>query len=551
MRNVLLDWRSWSFVFLMSVLGFADTSFLSPELQNADAESLRRRLATYGDSSPQSELEQAMHWMALGALERESGHPHAAHRAWSKVEDFCVGWRMSQYESLSAKLAARAAAVCALAGAERTAQGLPWMHYFSAKRLAADTQNVLLGDAEDSERLHVTGRLRAALSPVYGQDFRNSLMSWRVLERSAPTAAATDYWLGLALERQGNLPLAAQSIERAAKLTVPDPRAVLHLKRSETRSFDALDFGWGPIFGASPARGMGAGMRVWDDRLGDAHRSVAAAVLATTRGNLSGGAEFTEGQWFAPFRLALQVTASHRVRDYFGLGVASTYASITDFRTTTWDADALLSTPVGGSFEVAAGVTQRNFASDILPAGVVGKTMQGILVEAKFDTRDRATAPRQGFFGRLRQEWLFTQPGTVLITRTRLHGAAHWRLSMRHTVHANAAVLATNGSVPYNALSDLFDTDMPGVREYRLMESQAAALWFTYRYQLLAWLRVGAFGSLGAVAVDLAGLPGAARAGAGLEVQFIGERSPRFAPLWSFGLFNGEWIFQGGLRSEL
>lgn len=551
MGNLFFAWRRWSWVLVFSGVVCADTSFLSPQLQNADAETLTRRLATYGDSSPQSELEQALHWLALGALEGEAGHPHAAQRAWAKVEDFCVGWRMSHYESLTGPLTARAASVCALAGAERTAQGLPWMHYFSAKRLASDTQNILLGEADDAERLHVTGRLRSALSPVFGQDFRNSLMSWRVLERSAPTAPGTDYWLGLTLERQGNLPLAREAMERAAKLSPSDPRAVLHLKRSEPRSFDALGYGWAPLFGASPARGIGAGLRVWDDRLGDRRRSGTAAVMASTRGNVGGELELAESEWIAPLRLVGRFSASHRVRDYFGLGMASVYGARSDFRTTSWDIDAVLSAPVWENLELAAGVTRRNFASDPLPGGLVGKSMQGIVVEASWDSRDRAVAPRQGFFGRLRQEWLFTEPGDVLITRTRLQGAAHIRINLRNTLHVNAALLATDGTVPFNALSDLGDTDMPGIREYRLLESQAAALWTTYRYQLLPWLRVGAYASLGAVAVDLAGLPSASRWGAGLELQFLSERSPRFAPLWTLGIFNGEWLFQGGIRSEI
>ncbi len=513
-----------------------------------DAATLRRKLDTYGDSSTQSQLERAEYWQALAVLETENGHPHASHAAWKHVEQLCQGWRANQYNAYSGKIRGRAIALCALAGAEHTAQGLPYLHWGASKNLRADVQDFLLGDLEEAERLHATGRLRAGLSPFFGLDFKTALLSWRVLERQTPTAIATDYWTAVTLERQGNQAAAAEAMEKALKSSPPDVRAVARAERKDFRSLEALDFGWAPTVSSTPARGVGLGLRFWDDRIADQGHAVGVAVHGTLRRALWGNFQFTESEWTAPLRLRLSANAHSRLRDYFGLGMTSPATAVQEFNAVSWESEWAISFPLG-YLDTAVSVLARNYTSDALPAGLAVQPAQGFAAQVVWDNRDRTIAPRSGLYLLGRAEWLAPTASPVL--RTRLVLAKHFRLALRHTVHAHAALSTASGTAAFNQLSDLEGTGAPGIREMRWVDANAAAAWLQYRYLALPWLRLGVFGTWGAVAASVAGLPSSGRWGAGIEAQLLFERTPRFAPTWELGVFNQEWIFQGGIRVEL
>ena len=476
----------------------------------------------------------------MAVLEREAGHPHAAAREADAIEALCQSWRNGRYEMWKGFEQTRAQAVCALNGAERVAHANPFLNYRTGKKLVADIQAYQLGDFEEAERLHVTGRLRSALSPAFGQDLKTSLYSWRVMERMHPSAPGTDYWTAVSLERQGNREAADELFEKARAAS--DPKALAR----DPGAADA-DFGWSPVLFSSPARGTGLALRAWDDRLGDRKRSIVVLGRISTRPLFGAFFSYTESEWTAPLSISVQGSLTDRVRDWFGSSMTASAAAQV-FRATESTAAVLVSTRWMRFGRVALGGRAYEFQS-VVPAGVSAPAAQTVSAEIAWDTRDRPHVSRAGMLFRIQQDLGWA--GAVTFARTAAQFQWNWRWGVRQGMQWNAVGGASSGAIPHYLLYDLFDSQVPVVREFRYMDSQSASAWARYYYQFYPWLRVGGFLTTAGAFSDWNQATSALRFGAGIDAELLLSRTANTGPRWEFGIFNGEWIFQGGMRVGL
>lgn len=534
-------------IFFLLWLGFSPlvlAGVLSPEIQNATVETLQRRLETYGDSSPVSEKDRAELLLALGAIEDERGHPHAAAKALNQIEGFCNRWRVGRFEVFQGKERGRAVAVCALAGAELIANSFPLFQWGRLRKLGQDLFDFQLADMDEAERLYLTARLRSALGPLEGQDFRTALVSWRVLERAHPQTPGIDYGLGLTLFRQGNTQASEEAFEKA--VLHRDPRALARAERLALSNEEEVGFGIAPMPFFSPARGVGLGVRVWNDRIADQKHSLFAMAAISTRGNIGGSLRLREFEWTGPFVLEISGRGGNRVQDFFGLGISSGPVA-QSFMASLFEGEVGVSYRWRGITFVAGG-TGQSFSSATLPAGLFTEAYRGIFGEVIWDSRDKVFLPRRGSRLSIRQEWLTTS--AKAFSRIRVAGELHLPLHLWHGVSLSFSGVGTQTDALYNLLPDLGMLGMPAVREFRYRGAFAAGAWFQYRYRVSNWLRAGAFANVGTVGLNTAEFFPSARGGFGVSAEFSFERAPRVNPRWEFGYFNQQWIFQGGLRAE-
>ncbi len=487
-------------------------------------------LHSEGASSPQSVDVQLESYF----LDAESGRPHAAWETLRSIESVCRA--LPENHSLQS--------TCLLADAELLAKSSFFSNWTRMRSLKARILRFQLGEMEESARLHQTARLRSALGPLSGQDFRASLLSWRILERTHPETKGLNYGLGLTLFRQGNTVASEEAFHRAEEQN--DSLALARAARAKYGGPEELDFGVSVVPGFSISRGLGLGLRFWDDRIADRPRSISGFVGISTRGNFGGVLRFNELQLFSPLAVEVFARGGTRAQDFFGLGMHSVDVP-QSFRIDLLEAELGIRYSLLGLVMSTGGHFQQMAAYD-LPQGLYIAPYVGWFIQGAWDGRDRLVQPRRGGRFSFRQELLATARG--LGTRSTFTAEMHFPISLWQGVSLHSVVVNSPTRSAYNLLVDLGMLGIPGVREFRYRGEFAVAAWAQYRYSVLNWLRLGGFVSVGSTDNSLSSALGSIRAGIGLKSEFVVERSPRIVPALEMGIFNRQWIFQTGLRAE-
>jgi hypothetical protein len=529
--------------FLICNVAFSQWTFTSDFIHHSDRASLNKEIERTSVRSPLDELDRAILIASLGFLELQASNPHAARTLFRAVESHCEGWRGREFSQFSGENQTRAYGVCALAGAELVSNRFPLFVLSGAARLESDLRALYLGELPEKEKLHLTGRLKTSIPLFHGQDIKASLMAWRVLERVAPEQKGTSYWLGVTLFRQGNVPQAEASFASAE--SQGDPLALLRASASTFTTEEEASYGMVPRIFSTPAFGQGFGFRAWDDRIGDRNLALLGGMTVSTRGNI-----WTEGRFHA-FSESISVGASFlggmRVRDYFGMGM-NPASQETSHSTGEWNGQGEVGFAFGKSGSVTVGPSFYLFSGTLAP-GVTTENLLGGFLQIAWDSRDRRVLPRKGIKVFLRPEAILSQAG--VIGKWDAGFVFHHTFVPKHSISLNASARVASGTIPFNLFSDLYTLGVPGVREFRYMGSQALGFWATYRYRLVSWLQVGAFGAVASVANTWSDLLRDLTPGIGVEAELQFERSPRYYPRWELGYFGGQWLFQGGLRMPI
>jgi hypothetical protein len=251
-----------------------------------------------------------------------------------------------------------------------------------------------------------------------------------------------------------------------------------------------------------------------------------------------------EWEWTYPFLLELSSKGGNRVQDFFGLGMGP--PSPTSFLATLWDTELLLAYCFSKG-RLGVGVVNALFSSASLPAEWSALSYQALTLKLYWDTRDKLLLPRHGVRAAAEYEWI---PTSHPFSRWYFLMEGFQPLTVSQGLSAAVAGAGREGNLPYNLLADLGLLAVPGVREFRYRGNFAVASWLQYRYRVAPGLLLGAFATTGAVAPKVEQLWAALRFGAGVSVEFSFERVPRLLPRWEFGIFNGQWTFQGGFRAD-
>ncbi len=519
--------------------------FVSSELFLAPLEVARREAFAPTGSAPRDLTRKAAWLTALAALEYEAWHPHAATRAWKELDSLCDEWRGTDFQSFQGRTLGCARAACALATAELTQADHFPIFLSKRSRLLEDAAAFRIADLlEEEERLSLNGRLLIALSPLYGQDLASGIVFLQFLDQVAPNSAGTHYWMGLAHFRKGDLAAAEKSFLRAQ--STRDPRALLRRQTQKWGELHEPTFGWVPTFQATPSRGIGVGVILWDDRLGDARRGFQLEAQGSTRGNLTARGRYQELSLLEPATLAFSVAAGTRVWDYFGAGMLQQGLRTFQVLESEWTLSVLSARY--GWFQAWLSGIARTAHSNESPPYLSVKGSRGVGVGMQWDGTDRLVAPQRGLFLQFRFEWLWANQSNLGFYRLLSSLSKYWQLRPHHLLNLSGVVQATGDSAPFNARSDLATLGVPGIREFRYQDVRIAALWLRYGYQRWSWASLGGFLTLAGAAGGFTLIPSALRWGAGVEMDFHFARTPRMVPRFELGLFNGEWIVQAGVR---
>lgn len=497
------------------------------------------------ESDSPTELQQGLQWSDAASLEWESERPHAARDTWKKVEALCAQWEKNDFADFLRDDVARASALCALASAELTAMEnfpLPWAPRDAARENFETLQKIGL---PENERVLATGQILARLSPWRGENLTDALTLFKILEGNAPDTPGVSYWAGYTLYRMGKLDPA--QIAFTAASGNGDPRAALRLKRQRLGIVRDPTFGFSAYPFFTPARGLGVGALLWDDRIGDTPRSYLLEAQASHRGNLIAAVGYSESGILDPATVDIRFKLGTRKRDYYGGGMLrNTEESFTESGS---DAELSLRSARYGWFQGFVSGIHRSASASGLPAFLKVASVSGFAYGLEWDGTDRPVSPQTGYKVSLRQEWL--SAGAELFTRAEFQARGYWRLGGKHRVSVATAVGASSDAAPLNAECELASLGMPGVAEFRYQNIRCTAAWASYRYQVKNWFGVGFYGAFGGVAGGFSKIPDAAQLGAGVEAEFVFARNPVLAPRWEMGVFNGEWVIQGGLRTLL
>ncbi|MBY0370035.1 hypothetical protein K2X33_05070 [bacterium] len=468
-------------------------------------------------------------------LKKEQGRIHEAWDVLNALEEQCAAWRGSQFAGVEK---GSAAGVCAWASAEHLATApFPW-DFRRPKLIRSDILLFQTEEVPQERRLFLTGFLRGALPPLQGQDFRASLVSWRFLERLAPETPEMFYGLGLVYTRQGNTQAAEEAFGQAA-----DKGSALVAARRErhaTQGRAEPSTGFAPYVFNSPAWGLGAGARFWDDRVADTFRQFNASASFATRGLAQGRAEWMDGEMLSPLRLVVAGDIGVRPQN-LGAGSFSW----------RWAQAELGAQAALGHALLGLGYTLHSASYSGLPVTAAGYGFQALRLELEWDTRERPELPSQGFRLQLGQSWAVAFSGGASFSQSRARLSGWWSPGVRTLVGVTAVAVVSQGSVPQGKMPDLaYDLGVPGVVPWRFQQPFGAGAWAFYRYTLLSWLRPGVFAS---VAWSGAGLAQGGRPhwGAGIDFQFPLQRDPRAVPRWEVAVFDGAWVFQGGMEFTL
>jgi hypothetical protein len=496
--------------------------------------------AVFSSLRPEEELGRAVWLQAAGHLALEASRPHEGRKYFLAVEDLCWSWQSRNFSQFKGFELARANGVCALVSAELAIHPFPVFSYFRLRRIASYTQAFLLNELPEVEKLHITARLRSALPPLDGLNFRSSLLSFRVMERLSPETKGTHYWLALTFRRQGQAELSLNSLHRAVEEA--DPRAVLVKPGVDRRWGSDLSYGFTLFPFVSPAKLQGLGVRYWDDRLDDGPFSLLASAEGSLRGNLSGALRL--GYQWDTWSLFSEFEGGRIPRDFFGLGMQGS-APVLGFSTTLFQGGIGFSRSVGLQSLYSFGSVFQ--AMDAAPVpGAIFSSYGGAFVSFEWDARDRATLTRNGLRLGVKVKGLGSSLGAAVIVEPVF--SAHRTFGLRHTFSLYASARATGGNLPVNALCDLYAMDMPLARQFRFQDSQGIMAVLSYRWLVAQWVHLSAFGVAGSVADRWEALFRSAAPGVGLGIDLQFERLPRFSPRWEFGNFAGEWIFQSAGR---
>ncbi len=546
--HFIFVWCAGSFV-TVDALAASVPLLIAPKIFNAEVDTARRESVLRGDSSGVGQLESAAWLSALGGLEAEAGRPHAARAAWRRLNALCDEWRGLHYKQFQGSDGGRAAALCLQAAAEISAQDSFPIRWGLGKQIQGDWLAFQTADLEEAERLSLTGRIRTSLSPAYGQDFRAALVALRILERLAPATPATAYWIGKALERQGNTPMAEEAFAQALASTPPDPRAGARARRMALGDDDEPTYGWTPYLFTSPARGFGGGALLWDDRIADTRRAYRLDAFLSSRGNYFASAKIGDSATLAPLQLQLGGSFGYRKWDYFGAGMVA--APVQTFGVTAAHAELEIGSPAYYGWRLSGvGVLRHVDAAGTAPLSFEGSQGFGHVLE--WDATDRRQSPRRGVRIGWRQEYLWTKASQLFFSRSLFEAEFHWPIALRHRLSLQAALGITSAfPALINGNFDPATLGAPGIREFRYQSAAMAASWIRYRFRLLNWLGAGLFGAAAAADTLVSNLPNQVKLGGGIDFDFVLARSPQFTPRWEMGVFNGEWIFQGGFRAGL
>ncbi len=523
-------------IFSLPALG-ATWRLDSDELQQATLEEADAVLSRF---SPSDEIGKALWLQAAGHLALEARQPHAGRKYFLAAEDLCDAWQSKSFSQFQEVERGRANAVCALVEAELATHPFPVFSYFRLQRAQAYSQAFLLSELPEIEKIYATARLRSALPPLGGSNFRSSLFSFRVLERLSPQTKGLNYWLALTFRRQGQAELASESLRRA--VDEGDPRAVLIRPSLDSRWGSDESYGITLVPLSSPAKLQGLGVRYWDDRLADGPISLLVSLEGTLRGNFGGSLRvgYQPNGW----ALAAELEGGRVVRDYFGPGMGGGTAYI-GFPTTQLRGRFSFWQGIGFQKTVSFGLVFH--AVDVGSfSGAPFSSFLGSFASFDWDNRDRAVMPRNGLRLNIKAKALRSTLGQALVFETVF--SAHRTIGLRHTFLFQASTRSAAGSLPVNALSDLYALDVPLAREFRFQDSQAAGAFVAYRWLAAPWLHLGLFGVVGSVGDRWESLLNSPALGAGLSFDLQFERIPRFSPRWEFGNFAGEWIFQTAAR---
>lgn len=492
--------------------------------------------ATAALASP--DLQRAESLLDSSLLHQESGRPHAAARELRELEGYCTQWRTGAYESLAEAERGPAARVCVLAGAETLSRKLlPW-DLGRARSLKAETVRFQTDAMPEPLRLEGIGRLRAALPPLFGQDFRASLVAWRFLERMAPDTPGIHTQMGLTFFRQGNADAAREAFARGVERA--EPVAIARAARVAADGPQDPGFGWMPYLFSSPTTGFGLGVAGWDDRVADTRRLLKARVRVSTRLWAEGRVDWEDRQTLSPVRVGLALEAARRTQPN-GVGV---------FDWSYLDAGPSL-TVAAGPARLYGRYAARPARYGVLPAGQHGYGTHFFEVGAVWDDLDRPEIPRHGSRVELAHGWARDINGGRGYRILRLRGLFHHAPSSRDLLSLALGMAWAPGEVPQGLMPDLAaDGEVAALAPWRRQQASVAGMTVRYRYSLLPWLRPGAFATVGATGGASFELERVGW-GAGVDVAFVIHRSPRALPRWEFGIFNGSFIFQGGLNLAL
>ncbi len=445
----------------------------------------------------------------------QKGLPHAARAAWEACDKTCLTLRPDAFAAVEPRSRGKVAGHCAWVAAELLAEEpSPW-HFSKARRLKQDWLTFQTSDVAEKERLLLTGRLRAALSPPYGQDFLASLLALRTLERLAPERPEVKKEIAVSLYRQGNSAAA---------------------RRELGGDFDWLpnldfDYGVRPYFFNSPARGIGVGVVAWDDRLSDGPVSVFTQASLSSRLNLRANLVARYAGWSAA------VGGADEIQD----------SALGSFRTTRLGGQVSYNYPVG-NFGIEVEGQAEVFGPRGLPPGYVTSHFIGGTLKPYWDTRDRVEFPRSGSYVSF-GTGLFSAASSPFL-KLQLEGAAHRSLSVRQTISFAVNAYSVSHSAPFNAWGDLSkEGGVLGVQLFRFRERAMAGASVRYRHRVLGWLHSGAYVSTAVVGDNFERAMQTLRLGAGMEATLQFTRSPRWLPRWELGWFDGAWVFQGGMSA--
>lgn len=525
---------SFFFLTLFTFSIFGSTWQLdSDKIQSATQSEAEAMLSS---ASSLQELDRALWFQAAGHLALEASQPHAGRKYFLVVEDLCDSWDQKKFLPFGEKERGRAYAVCALVEAELSIHPFPLFSYFRLQKVDRYAQGFLAEEVPEVEKHYAVARLRSALPPIGGLDFRSSLLSFRVLERLSPQTKGVHYWLAQAFRRQGQSKLSLESLERA--VSEGDPRAVLVSPGIDRRWGSDYSYGFSVYPFTSPAKQQGLGVRYWDDRLQDSPLSLFVSSEASLRGNLNGLLQL--GYQRSRWALTASFEGGRVVRDFFGSSQTGGL-TVLGFPTSQVSGRVAFAHAVGVQKTVSVGPVFQ--AIDVGSfTGASFSSFFGGFATFEWDNRDRIVLTRDGVRLGLKVKALGSAVGEALIFETAF--SSYRTLRLRHTFSFQASARSAAGKLPVNAFSDLYAMEVPLAREFRFQEAQAASAFLSYRWLAAPWAHLGTFLVVGSVGDRWEQVVRSPAFGAGVGFDFQFERIPRFSPRWEFGNFGGEWIFQ-------
>jgi len=401
-------------------------------------------------------------------------------------------------------------------------------------------------------QLYAEGRIYAHLPPGGGQNFGKSLIALEMLRRMDPRPSSPSFWLGRVYQLQGNRDKARENYVRARAFTPSDRRTAYFFDGEdfvdEPTALDGLRYGWTPQLIASPGRGFGASVVLFDDRLWDTRRSGELGLSGATRGNFAASLSLVDGELLNAVGLELSGDFYLGNEDFFGVGPATTPAMRQSLE--VQKSHAQLSARVflipHLSFALGWRVMQAQLREGFVGAlpDAAGITVSGAIGEIRYDDRDSRRRARHGYVALLRGFFPtrdLGSPRTFEVWESELQG--NWALGLRHEFGIRATGRLTRGEVPFAAYSRL--SSIPGVREGRLFDRAVVAVSPEYGMRITGPLRGSVFAVAATAADDLTSLGKSTwRLGGGgaLTYFFTPYRAP-FARL-EVAYFGDEFIYQ-------